>query len=48
LGNQIGVLAQIAPGRSGDISRVAVSALITGALSTFTSATMAGLFIIDE
>jgi CNT family concentrative nucleoside transporter len=48
LGNQIGVLAQIAPGRSSDIARVAVSALITGALSTFTSASMAGLVIIDE
>ncbi|KAH8701650.1 H+/nucleoside cotransporter [Talaromyces proteolyticus] len=48
LGNQIGVLAQIAPGRSGDISRVALSALITGALSTFTSASIAGLVIIDE
>ncbi|KAJ5606518.1 hypothetical protein N7510_009299 [Penicillium lagena] len=48
LGNQIGVLAQISPGRSADVSRVAVSAMITGALSTFTSASIAGLLITDE
>ncbi|KAJ5744196.1 hypothetical protein N7533_009066 [Penicillium manginii] len=48
LGNQIGVLAQISPGRSADVSRVAVSAMITGAISTFTSATVAGLLITDE
>lgn len=48
LGNQIGVLAQISPGRSADVSRVAVSAMLTGALSTFTSATIAGLLITDE
>jgi CNT family concentrative nucleoside transporter len=48
LGNQIGVLAQLAPGRSGDVSRVAVSAMITGAISTFTSATIAGMLIQNE
>ncbi|KAJ5679830.1 hypothetical protein N7462_008074 [Penicillium macrosclerotiorum] len=48
LGNQIGVLAQISPGRSADVSRVAVSAMLTGAISTFTSATIAGLLITDE
>jgi concentrative nucleoside transporter, CNT family len=48
LGNQIGVLAQIAPGRTGDVSRVAVSAMLTGALSTFTSASIAGLLITDQ
>ena len=48
LGNQIGVLAQIAPSRSGDVSRVAFSAMLTGAVSTFTSATIAGLLIKDE
>ncbi|RJE24182.1 nucleoside cotransporter [Aspergillus sclerotialis] len=48
LGNQIGVLAQIAPSRSGDVSRVAFSAMLTGAISTFTSATIAGLLITDE
>ncbi|KAJ5482982.1 hypothetical protein N7539_006428 [Penicillium diatomitis] len=48
LGNQIGVLSQISPGRSGDVSRVAVSAMLTGAISTFTSATIAGLLITNE
>ncbi|KAJ5374645.1 Na dependent nucleoside transporter [Penicillium concentricum] len=48
LGNQIGVLSQIAPGRANDVSRVAVSAMITGAISTFTSATVAGLLITNE
>ncbi|KAJ5174306.1 uncharacterized protein N7482_000183 [Penicillium canariense] len=48
LGNQIGVLAQISPGRSADVSRVAVSAMLTGAISTFTSATIAGLLITNE
>ncbi|KAL5337882.1 Na+ dependent nucleoside transporter C-terminus-domain-containing protein [Aspergillus crustosus] len=48
LGNQIGVLAQLAPSRSGDVSRVAVSAMLTGAISTFTSATIAGLLIQNE
>lgn len=41
LGTQIGVLSQIAPGRSGDVSRLAFSALIAGALSTLTSASIA-------
>ncbi|KAH8435322.1 NupC/NupG family nucleoside CNT transporter [Aspergillus melleus] len=48
LGNQIGVLAQLAPSRSGDVSRVAFSAMVTGAISTFTSATIAGLLITNE
>lgn len=48
VGNQIGVLSQISPGRGGDISRVAFSAMITGAISTFTSATVAGLLITNE
>ncbi|KAF2458250.1 H+/nucleoside cotransporter-like protein [Lineolata rhizophorae] len=48
LGTQIGVLSQIAPSRSGDVSRVAVSALITGAISTLTSASIAGLLVTDE
>ncbi|KAJ5662518.1 uncharacterized protein N7477_010134 [Penicillium maclennaniae] len=48
LGQQIGVLAQISPGRSADVSRVAISAMLTGALSTFTSATIAGLLITNE
>ncbi|EKV07181.1 H+/nucleoside cotransporter [Penicillium digitatum PHI26] len=48
LGNQIGVLSQIAPGRADDVSRVAFSAMVTGAISTFTSATVAGLLITNE
>lgn len=48
LGTQIGVLSQIAPGRSGDVSKLAVSALITGVLSTLSSASIAGLVIQDQ
>ncbi|KXT18425.1 hypothetical protein AC579_8154 [Pseudocercospora musae] len=48
LGTQIGVLSQIAPGRSGDVSRLAISALITGVLSTLSSASIAGLVIQDQ
>ena len=47
LGTQIGVLQQVAPGRGGDVSRVAVSALLAGAISTLTSAAVAGMVIID-
>lgn len=48
LGTQIGVLSQIAPGRAGDVSRLALSALIAGAISTFTSASIAGLLVTDQ
>ena len=48
LGTQIGVLSQIAPGRGGDVSRLALSALISGALSTFTSASIAGLLVTNQ
>lgn len=48
LGTQIGVLSQIAPRRSGDVSRLALSALISGALSTLTSASIAGLLVTDQ
>ncbi|TDZ35604.1 Solute carrier family 28 member 3 [Colletotrichum spinosum] len=41
LGTQIGVLSQIAPGRAGDVSKVAVPALFAGILSTLTSASVA-------
>ncbi|KAB5527927.1 Na+ dependent nucleoside transporter C-terminus-domain-containing protein [Coniochaeta sp. 2T2.1] len=43
LGTQIGVLSQIAPGRAGDVSRVALSALFSGVLATLTSASVAGM-----
>ncbi|EXJ87324.1 CNT family concentrative nucleoside transporter [Capronia epimyces CBS 606.96] len=48
LGTQIGVLSQIAPSRSGDVSRVALSALFSGVLSTLTSASIAGLLVTDQ
>ncbi|KAH7390832.1 Na+ dependent nucleoside transporter C-terminus-domain-containing protein [Phaeosphaeria sp. MPI-PUGE-AT-0046c] len=48
LGTQIGVLSQISPGRSGDVSRVALSALISGVFSTLSSASVAGLVIVDQ
>lgn len=48
LGTQIGVLSQIAPARGGDVSRLALSALIAGALSTLTSASIAGLLVTDQ
>jgi len=48
LGTQIGVLSQLAPSRSGDVSRLAISALISGALSTLTSASVAGLIVTDN
>ncbi|KAK6196537.1 hypothetical protein LQW54_011426 [Pestalotiopsis sp. IQ-011] len=47
LGNQIGVLSQIAPGRAGDVSRVAVSALIAGVIATLSSASIAGMLYTD-
>lgn len=48
LGTQIGVLSQISPGRSGDVSRVAISALISGIISTLSSASIAGLLVTDQ
>ncbi|CAH0056961.1 unnamed protein product [Clonostachys solani] len=48
LGTQIGVLSQIAPGRSGAISRVAVSALVSGIIATLTSASVAGMLLTDD
>jgi concentrative nucleoside transporter, CNT family len=48
LGTQIGVLSQISPGRSGDVSRLALSALISGVISTLTSASVAGLVVTNQ
>jgi CNT family concentrative nucleoside transporter len=48
LGTQIGVLSQISPGRSGDVSKLALSALISGVFSTLSSASVAGLVIVDQ
>ncbi|EQL03277.1 inner membrane transport protein yeiJ [Ophiocordyceps sinensis CO18] len=48
LGVQIGILGQLAPSRGGDVSRLAVSALISGIMSTLTSATVAGLVVTTQ
>ena len=48
LGTQIGVLSQISPARSADVSRLAMSALISGVFSTLTSASIAGLVVTDQ
>ncbi|VUC26543.1 unnamed protein product [Clonostachys rosea] len=48
LGIQMGVLSQIAPGRSGAVSKVAVSALISGIIATLTSASIAGMLSTDQ
>ncbi len=48
LGTQIGVLSQISPARSGDVSKLALSALISGVFSTLSSATVAGLVVVDQ
>lgn len=45
LGIQIGILSQLAPSRAGDVAQLAVSALITGVVSTLTSAAVAGLLV---
>ncbi|KAL2671617.1 hypothetical protein Neosp_014207 [[Neocosmospora] mangrovei] len=48
LGMQIAVLGQLAPSRAGDISRLAVSALISGVTATLTSASVAGLVVTTQ
>jgi CNT family concentrative nucleoside transporter len=48
LGTQLGVLTQLAPGRAGDVSSLAISALITGVLATLSSASIAGMVIQDQ
>lgn len=48
LGIQIGILGQLAPSRGGDVSRLAVSALISGVLATLTSASVAGLVVTNQ
>lgn len=47
VGIQIGVLSQLAPGRGGRIAKLAFSALISGVVSTLTSASIAGMLITD-
>lgn len=48
LGIQIGILGQLAPSRGGDISRLALSALVSGVMATLTSAAVAGLVITQQ
>jgi len=48
LGIQIGILGQLAPSRGGDVSSMAISALISGVMSTLTSAAVAGLVITSQ
>ncbi|KAK4210994.1 Na+ dependent nucleoside transporter C-terminus-domain-containing protein [Rhypophila decipiens] len=48
LGTQIGVLSQLSPGRAGDVSRLAVSALFSGVLATLTSASVAGMLMTEN
>ncbi|GAA5796581.1 Na+ dependent nucleoside transporter C-terminus-domain-containing protein [Helicostylum pulchrum] len=45
IGMQIGVIGTLAPNRSADIARLAISAMICGAFSTWISAAIAGLLI---
>jgi concentrative nucleoside transporter, CNT family len=47
VGIQIGVLSQLAPGRSGRVAKVAFSALCSGVIATLTSASIAGMLITD-
>ncbi|KAE8454280.1 hypothetical protein EG329_005205 [Mollisiaceae sp. DMI_Dod_QoI] len=48
VGIQIGVLSQLAPHQSGRVAKVAISALISGIISTLTSASIAGMLITDS
>jgi CNT family concentrative nucleoside transporter len=48
VGIQIGVLSQLAPERSGRVAKAAVSALSSGVIATLTSASIAGMLIIDQ
>ncbi|KAG5970708.1 hypothetical protein E4U55_001486 [Claviceps digitariae] len=48
LGIQIAILGQLAPSRGGDVSKLAVSALVSGVTATLTSAAVAGLVITDQ
>jgi len=45
IGIQISVLGALAPERTGEISRLAVSAMLCGALCTCLSASMAGMLL---
>ncbi|KFZ20268.1 hypothetical protein V501_00234 [Pseudogymnoascus sp. VKM F-4519 (FW-2642)] len=48
VGIQIGVLSQLAPGKGGRVAKVAFSALLSGIVSTLTSASIAGMLVSDQ
>jgi CNT family concentrative nucleoside transporter len=48
VGIQIGVLSQLAPGRTGQVAKVVVSALVSGVIATLMSASFAGMLIVDQ
>lgn len=45
IGIQVGVLGALAPKRAGEISQLAISAFVCGAMSTWISAAIAGMLI---
>ncbi|KAG1468775.1 hypothetical protein G6F56_003641 [Rhizopus delemar] len=45
VGTQVAVLSTLAPNRSGDVAKLAISALICGTLSTWLSASIAGMLV---
>ncbi|KAK3937350.1 Na+ dependent nucleoside transporter C-terminus-domain-containing protein [Diplogelasinospora grovesii] len=47
VGIQIGALSQLAPKRAAAVAEVAVSALVSGIFSTLTSASIAGMLMVD-
>jgi len=48
VGVQMGALSQLAPGRTGTVTQVAASALISGVFATLTSASIAGMLMVDR
>ncbi|KAG4420946.1 hypothetical protein IFR04_005923 [Cadophora malorum] len=48
VGIQIGVLSSLAPGQAGRVAKVALSALISGVIATLSSASIAGMLIVDS
>lgn len=47
VGTNIAVLGALAPTRTGEIAKLAISSLITGAISTLLSAAVAGMVLAD-
>ena len=42
------MLSQLAPGKGGRVAKVAFSALLSGIVSTLTSASIAGMLVSDQ